>query len=241
MNRKTKTIVVLLTFTLIASKFVSNYPREIGYEGKVNLIKENVEALVVKENDSNDIIVNDEQEESKNIIATLEIPNTSYSTVIMQASDNKYYLNHDIDGNKDKDGVPFLDYRVNINTSRKLLIYGHSSRYTNMPFNYLENYYNEEFYNNHKTIILKTKKEKYKYEVFSVYTETSDWGYTKVGFKTLKDYLGHINDLAAKSIYKSDIKLSENDKILILQTCSTNKEFKKYKKKYLLIIARKVD
>ena len=241
MKGKTKKFIVIVFLALIASKFAYVNPQEINYQSKVNLIREDVKALENSDYDTNTLVENEELESTSKGVGVLEIPNSGYSTVIMQGDDNKYYLNHDEDGNKKSDGVPFLDYRVNIDTSRKLIIYGHSSRYSDMPFNTLENYYNEDYYNKHKIIILKTKKEKYKYEIFSVYTETSDWGYTKVGFKTLKEYLDHINELASRSIYKSDIKLTEKDKILILQTCSTNKDYKKYKKKYLLVIGRKVD
>ena len=177
---------------------------------------------------------------NKDIIGTLEIQGTDYKTVFTQSYDNNYYLRKNINKKYERGGTPFLDYRVNLN-SKKLLIYGHNSKYIDMPFKIIQNYDDENFYNSHKYIILNTKDETRKYEIFSVYVETSNWDYMKVDFKSPKSYLKHINLLKDRSIYKTDVDLSEDDEILILQTCSTNKKYKDYKKKFLLVISRRVN
>jgi sortase B len=93
----------------------------------------------------------------------------------------------------------------------------------------------------HRYIILKTESKTNIYEVFSVFIETKDWTYTNIKFKDDDDWLEHINKLKEKSIHKTDIELNKDDEILVLQTCSTKKEYLKFKKKFLLVIARKVD
>ena len=62
---------------------------------------------------------------NNDIIGTISVENTDINEVLVQASDNKYYLTHDIYGNYDKYGSVFLDHRCNKN-SKKLLIYGHN-------------------------------------------------------------------------------------------------------------------
>lgn len=176
---------------------------------------------------------------NKDIIGTLEIPGTDYKTVFVQSKDNNYYLRKNLYKKYERGGTPFLDYRVDLD-SKKLLIYGHNSKYVDMPFKILQNYDFEDFYNNHKYIIINTKEETRKYEIFSVYVETGNWDYMKVKFKNSKSYLKHINLLKDRSIYKSDIELSEDDEILILQTCSTNKKYSSYNKKFLLIISKRI-
>ena len=54
------------------------------------------------------------------------------------------------------------------------------------------------------------------------------------------EYLSHIESLKKKSIYDDDVKLSSDDEILILQTCSTHRDYKNYENKYLLIVSRRV-
>lgn len=178
--------------------------------------------------------------QNDDIVGTLSINNSSYSTVIVQAKDNNYYLRKDINGAYARGGTPFLDYRTNLDTSKKALIYGHNSKYIEMPFKVLENYMDEDYFNNHRYITINTSEKEYKYEIFSVYVETDNWGYTSTNYKSNNIWLNHINNLKNKSIYETDTTLSKEDQILILQTCSTNSKYSKYKKKYLLIISRRV-
>jgi len=174
------------------------------------------------------------------VVGTLEILNTNYKVPVVQGIDNDYYLNHLPNKQYSIMGSIFLDYRVDIDTSKKLLIYGHNSSTYNMPFEILENYYDENYLNNHKYIEIKTTKKVRKYEIFSVFTETSDFSYMTVDFKNTS-YQKHLNNLKNKSIYNINVNLKEDSNILILQTCSTHKDYLKYKKKYLIIVLKELD
>ena len=164
----------------------------------------------------------------------LEVP-------LVQSKDNDYYLNHSIYKKESNLGATFIDYRIDINSSRKILIYGHSAIKNDTPFNILENYYEKEYYENHKYISLTTNKEEKIYEIFSVYVETSNFSYMNINFIDDEDYYKHISSLKDKSLYDTGIELKENDEILILQTCSNHEDYKNYDKKYLLIISRRID
>lgn len=177
---------------------------------------------------------------NNDIKGILEIDNTDYIVPILQGSDNDYYLNHDAYGNRHGMGSIYLDFRVDIDTSRKLLIYGHNSSNIDMPFKILEEFYDKDYYDNHKYMWITTSTVKKKYEIFSVYVETKDYSYMNVNFVDDEDYLSHITKLREKSMYDTDIELSSEDEILILQTCSTHKDYSNYQKKYLLIILRRV-
>ena len=80
----------------------------------------------------------------------------------------------------------------------------------------------------------------YTYEILSVYIETSDFTYMNMNFDNEEDYFMHITKLKDKSLYPTNVNLNGNDDILILQTCSNHKDYQKYSKKYLLVIARRV-
>ena len=62
----------------------------------------------------------------------------------------------------------------------------------------------------------------------------------KVDF-TSTNYLDHINNLKNKSMYDLNIDLHEDSNILILQTCSTHKDYLKFKKKYLIIALKELE
>ena len=177
---------------------------------------------------------------NNDIVATLEIENAKYITPVVQTNDNYYYLNHNIKKNRSYIGTVFLDYRVNVNNDNKLLIFGHNSYSYDALFKVLDNYYNEEFLNNHKHVIITTKDKVRIYEVFSVYTETKDFSYMNIN-KDSKDYLEELKNYQKKSIYKTDTQLDENTNILLLQTCNKFREYRNYKHKFLIIVLKEIE
>ncbi|MBR3229446.1 MAG: class B sortase [Bacilli bacterium] len=179
------------------------------------------------------------QYNNNDIIGTIEIPGTEINENILQTSDNEYYLSHDNYGNNDIYGSVFLDYRCH-KDSKKLLIFGHNDYKDATPFSNLENYYDRSYYENNKYIDVMIDNEKMKYQIFSVYIEPEDFTYMNLKI-TDEQYKNDLIKYKNKSLYDTNVEVSENDKILILQTCSNHKDFKKYKDKYLLIIAKKLN
>lgn len=177
---------------------------------------------------------------NNDVVGILEINNTDYAVPIMQAEDNEYYLSHTPDGKSNFMGSIYLDYRVDIDSSKKLLIYGHNSSRVDMPFAILEEFYDKKYYDNHKYVEITTNTRKKKYEVFSVHVETSDFTFMNINFDNDEDYLNHLQKLKDRSMYDTGVELSSDDEVLILQTCSTHRDYRNYKKKYLLIILRRV-
>lgn len=177
---------------------------------------------------------------NSDVVGILTVTNTDFRVPIVQAKNNNYYLYHLPDKTSNYQGSIFLDYRVDIYNSKKLLIYGHSSEKYELPIEIIEEYYNKDFYDKHKYIELDTINEPLKYEIFSIYVETSDFDYTKVDFSNDEEWLEHLNKLKQKSLYDTGIYINKDDKILIIQTCSTLSEYKNYNKKFFLVIAKLV-
>lgn len=178
---------------------------------------------------------------NQDVIGIFSIDNTNFNEVVMQTNDNEYYLDYSISGNYDQIGQAFLDYRVNIKNGKKLIIYGHNSNYLKLPFSIFENYYNEDYYLNHKYLYLQTEEGINKYLIFSVYIEVSDFSYySKMYFKNDDDYLEHISSLKDKSIYDTGVNIDKNSEILIIQTCSTLSKYMSYDNSFLLVIGKKI-
>jgi len=233
MNKKILLIDILIVIVLFLLGFsvfllVKNYYNN----NKINNLLNNINYENYKEEISNLKKIN------KDIVGIVEIDNTEYRAFFVQGKDNKEYLRRNIYKQKDKNGTAFLDYRVDMD-SKKIIIYGHNSRYVDMPFNFLDNYNEEDFYNNHKIINVITENNIAKFEVISVFTETSDWSYQDIDFDDEKDFESNIKKLVEKSIYNSYYK-NDNKQILVLQTCSTRKEYKGYARKFLIIVARRI-
>lgn len=187
-------------------------------------------------------IINELKNEYNNddVVGILEINNTDYVVPVMQGEDNEYYLEHTPDGESNFMGSIYLDYRVDIDSSKKILIYGHNSSNVDMPFKILEEFYDKDYYDNHKYVDITTSTTKKRYEIFSVYVETNDFSYMNINFENDKDYLEHLEKLKSRSIYDTGVELSSDDDILVLQTCSEHPDYRNYEKKYLLIILRRV-
>ena len=227
-------IVSILTFNIykynntLKNKIINSNVIEVNHE--INKINYEEELNKVRNKYNNN-----------DIVGILSNSLDTLNEIVMQSTDNDYYLEHTVYHEYNWRGQTFLDYRNDINNSDKLIIYGHNSNYYNLPFKVLENYYNKSYYDENKYLYLQTDLNKYKYEIFSVYVEVSDWEYyNKMKFNTKNEYYNHILKLKNKSMYDTNVLVNEDDKILIIQTCSTKKEYSNYENKFLLIIAKRV-
>lgn len=237
------TLVAIIIMLIIASyysmeKYHDNYQKT---EVASNINNEQIDALeqvTATKNKIEELQANYHNEDIKAILSIENINQFSYP--VAQTTNNEYYLNHNYYGEDDSLGAIYTDYRVELDSSSKILIYGHSSTKRDVPFNQLENYYDEDYYQNHKYINLATKTNIYRYEIFSVYVETNDFTYMNMNFDDDEEWYRHLLKLKSKSFHQNDIELSRDDEILIMQTCSNHPDYQKYSKKYLLIVSRRV-
>lgn len=239
MNNKNKILIVIWSVILL---FLLVWSYSLNKDNNDYLLSIDIES---NSNVNNPIdyeeIINKIRNEYQNndIIGILSIDNTDYKVPILQGEDNSYYLNHTPDGKENFMGSIYLDYRVNIDSSRKLLIYGHNSSRIDMPFKILEEFYDIDYFNNHKMVSIITSNTEKKYEIFSVYVEPSDYSYMNLKLSD-EEYSNQIKMFKNKSLYDTGVEVTGNDEVLILQTCSTHKDYSNYEKKYLLIILRRV-
>ncbi len=245
---KVDKILISVVITCILAIFCLYFVNKIGYFDNNNVKPTStpvptVEPVVtpdVKEN-MPEIATLKKNYNNNNIVGFAFIPNTNINEVVAQYKDNDYYLNHNLYNNSDYKGSIFLDYRMKINEGRKNIIYGHNSSTLEVPFKELENYYDKAYFEKNRYIYVRSADVINKYEVFSLFVETSDWTYTKVNFESDEEWLNHINMLKDRSWYDTGVEVNENDRILILQTCSHHKDYTKYKNKYFLVISKLVE
>ena len=169
------------------------------------------------------------------IVAFIEIPDVFIEPVV-QSDDNEYYLNHDLNGNEDINGSIYLDYRLKIKDNNKILIYGHSDPDLSLPFAKLANYNDKSFYEKHPNILLHTKEKTYEFNIFASYVEVNDFDYINIKNFNGLTWLEHLNKLKSYSQYETNVEISDNKKVIILQTCSFDSKYQSYEKKYRLVI-----
>lgn len=149
----------------------------------------------------------------------IKVNNTNIDYPVVQTSDNEYYLTHDFNKEYLASGSIFMDYRNNFEEDKSNIIYGHYMRNKTM-FGELVNYKDENFFNENNLINIEYKGKTYTYQVFSVYVADLTKDYLKVDFENDKEYQNYINYITNRSMYKSNLQISKEDKIITLYTCS---------------------
>ena len=165
-------------------------------------------------------VVNQENKDQK---FTLSINNLITKEPVMQTTDNEFYMNHNNKKEEFIGGSLFVDYRVNLNSTRKIIIYGHSSSTVDIPFTKLLGYKKQDFFLKHQDIELNYKDKKETYQVFTVMLLKEDYFYTRLEF-TDETFKKHLEELKEKSIYDTGINIDKTNKLLILQTCSQDED-----------------
>lgn len=149
----------------------------------------------------------------------LTVENTNIDYPVLQGSDNYFYLNKDIYKNKLGSGSIFMDYRNNFETDENIIIYGHNMKNKTM-FSQLEDFKNEDFFNENNKIRIITNDKEYVYKVFSAYYVDPSYNYIIPKFNTDEEYEKYLNEITNKSLNKSNVNVSSKDKIITLSTCS---------------------
>ena len=138
---------------------------------------------------------------------------------ILKGEDNDYYLNHTINKKKNVNGSIFMDYRNSFDFSDAVsIIYGHNMKNGTM-FATIRRYRNQSYYDAYPSFYLYTEQGNYRLDVFSAYqTTVSDPVFT-TDFNT-----EHTSELIShafsKSLVKADVSVGNDDKIVVLSTCT---------------------
>jgi len=253
-NRIYISIIILLFSTILGIDLLTrneidntNHVQATELIGNVLEEETTTESTSTSTTTTSTSIVNNTTSTSKIITTTTTKRIDNYLTVsgynkiysLIKAKDTKYEAL--TNGNK----YAVIDYRLDF-TDRKIIIYGHSFNNGGGLFNYFQNYdNNKSFYNNHRYIEVGYNNKKYTYEIFSVYIVTANsdedesmeyyywYKYNNVKWdEVIKSY-------KSRSQYDTGVSVSGSDRILIIQTCSTNPSVAgKYYKANLLIMGK---
>lgn len=213
------------------------------WKKEIRETKKQLEVVEEKKNKiSDELNINDRYDQYKkefnnnDIVGRLIIDSLNIDELLVQTTDNDYYLRRLLDGTYNVMGSMFVDYRSDIENGRQINIYGHNSDIYDLPFRKLLNYLDRDFFLNNRKILLETLNGTKTFEIFSVKVITDDIEHTEILFDNDADFNEHIKKLRNNSLYDSHDEVSGTDQILVLQTCLINNTLGKY----LIIIGRKV-
>ena len=164
--------------------------------------------------------------QNTDMIAWIEIKNTSLSYPVMQSQENpNYYLKRNFDGEYSEYGVPYLSENCDILLSDNLIIYGHNMENGKM-FGLLEDYKEKEFWEQHQTITLNTKSDKRTYKIFCVSLVTAFAPevdpfpyYNFTNANNFEEYNDYIKSAKKYSIYDTESLPEKKAQLITLSTC----------------------
>ena len=180
---------------------------------------------------------------NKKLIGWLKIDDTNIDYPVMQTNNNEYYLDHNMNQEKDRNGALFLDKDCDvIDTSTNLIIYGHHMKSGRM-FGNLDDYASESYYKKHPVIQFDTIYEKGTYEIMYVF-RSKVYSEGEVVFKyyqfidcySEQEFESNMQEMAAISLYDTGVTAEYGDKLLTLSTCDSTVNDGRF-----VVVAKRVD
>lgn len=152
-------------------------------------------------------------------VAWLKVEGTSIDYPVVRGLDNSIYLKTNFYKDYSDSGAIFMDYR-NLGQFQDVhtAIYGHYMKDGSM-FHDLHLYKDQSFFEAHKKINLSGLYEEKEYEIFSVYIESANNYELDFDYEAMT-YMQYLDFIKKRSLYKSDLVITGNEKLLTLITCS---------------------
>lgn len=180
---------------------------------------------------------------NKSIIGWIQIEDTKIDYPVMQSKDEDYYLNHNIDQEKDNNGAIFIDADCSIwPRSQNIIIYGHNMKSGSM-FGTLDSYKSKDYYEKHPIIRFDTLYDRGSYRVMYVFndvvhkeSEVAFKYYQFVDANSAQEYASNMNEMAEMSLYDTGVESNYGDSLITLSTCDYSAGAERF-----VVVAKKID
>lgn len=180
------------------------------------------------------------QKTNNDIVGILEFDNRVIYEPVVQAPDNDYYVRKNIKKEYANAGISFVSADGNIE-AKNVVIYGHSSKWSDIIFTPLMSYINQSYYKEHPTFRFITKNEIRTYQIFGVMNVdlnnlNDSLEFTQSSWDSDTAFNAFISDSINRGLYKTGISVNTEDKLMTLVTCDTRNDNKR-----TVILAKRVD
>lgn len=159
---------------------------------------------------------------NSDVVGWVTVNDTKINYPVVQTSNNKYYLNHDIYKNSAVSGWVFMDYRNNSkDLDKNTILYAHAMT-TGYMFGELWFLSKSSFRSNPDKLLItfNTLNTEMKWRVFATYKVSDEVDYLKTSFSSDDDFMSYVNEVKGRSSYNFGIDVKPGDKILTMSTCS---------------------
>ena len=165
--------------------------------------------------------------ENPDTVGYIKIEGTNIDTPVVQADNNKYYLNHDFHGKYTSYGEIYATYIANLNPlDRNVLIYGHNMN-DGSRFASLKHYKSIDYFKKHPIIEFNTLYEKHKWKIYAVIITNGnvkgdngyffDFTFNQCSDTCFEEYLVEVDK---RKLYETGVDILPTDKLITLCTCT---------------------
>ena len=177
---------------------------------------------------------------NKDIVGIIVFDDRAIYEPIVQAPDNDFYVRRNIEKQYANAGIPFISADGNID-SQNVVIYGHSSKWSNIIFTPLMSYIDSTYYDKHPTFEFITENETRTYKIFDVMNIdlnnlNDSLEFTQTAWDTTNEFNSFISDSINRGFYKTSETASYDDKLMTLVTCDTRDNNKR-----IVVLAKQID
>lgn len=157
---------------------------------------------------------------NKDVVGWIHIPGTRIDYPVVQGEDNRFYLNHSLRNERSSRGAIFMDYRNhNDDKDYNTVLYGHHMKDGGM-FGGLSAYKDYSYYPDHANIEYDSLAQPAEWRIFSVYVCRPGDDALQITFNNDEEYARYLDKIINRSIYKTGVAVTKDDRILTLMTCS---------------------
>ena len=226
-------IPLVLTVSLLTSNRFPSNPKSISNSSSRQVTKSLTKKLYQVSKEEKDYLskrfanltaVNGEA------IAYIYAPGTKLDEPIVQTSDNSTYLEKTFEGGYEPYmGTVFMDKDNKKDFSDRLTwLFGHargSQVADNRMFNDVNFYDNQEFFDQHKYLVIETPERKLYYEAMGLVIVPEETAFYLTTFDGDKDFTDQLTSIYEASRTKNkNITVKASDKYLVLSTCREEDE-----------------
>lgn len=230
-NRKNKKlaydIIIVCLLVIIGISGYKIYTIVSGYMASRNVYEDIRQEAVAEEGFSGDIDWGKLRKINEDVVAWIYLEDSNIDYPIVQSRDNTEYLTTLFDKTYGVAGSIFVDCNTEHPFGQlSTVVYGHHMKDGSM-FNNLKKFKDRDYANQHSRFELITPDEKYHLDVVAFLNCPSDsYIYTSnISKNDYENFSVEINNLAE---YRTEVDLSENDKIVVLSTCAYEYEGARY-------------
>lgn len=239
-----KAFMILLSVILISAVIVGAV---IFYNSQ---IKSDVPAATTAASDSTEQKISKYQsyiQQNSDFVGYIKIEGTQIDYPVVQCGDNEYYLTHNFKKEDEARGAIYMNTECSASPlDFNTVLYGHNWLDKTM-FSQLVKYSDIDFYREHPVINFDTAYDDMQWKIYAVFItnadESEDNGYI---FNYVYPHLdgenfnGYISEVNKRTLYKTDVDINNNDKILTLSTCSREMDTNNYRADARIVIVARL-